>query len=178
MQISKLGQVRVSHCVASTLLLTTSVNIWNRGDQLLDLWERIVSHSYLIEDSSCSAVLSLNVFRWRNIWTLQQLDSSATKPCCWSRCRMWFNFVLMKYARPSLKKGADVALKPVYTFQHWWSLSRCFSKDFFSVLLTFSAFCCSRPNFFPRQPWYLHTFFLASTAWKWPRLHWRSQSLY
>ena len=71
----------------------------------------------------------LNVFRWWNIWTagrsVQQLDSSTMKPCCCKRCRMWFNFVLLKYARPSLKKGADVALKPVYTFQHWWSLSRC-----------------------------------------------------
>ena len=32
-------QVLVSHCVASPLPLETSVNIWNRGDQLLDLWE-------------------------------------------------------------------------------------------------------------------------------------------
>jgi len=50
--------------------------------------------------------------------SVQQLDSSTTKPCCWNRCRMCFNSVLLKYARPSLKKRADVAVKPVYTFQH------------------------------------------------------------
>ena len=64
------------------------------------------------------------------LWRPVCLYTCSTKPCCWSRCRMWFNFVLLKCARPSLKKGADVALTPVHTFQQWWSLSRCAGLQF------------------------------------------------
>jgi len=134
-----LGRLHVSPCVASPLLLTTSVNIWSWGDQLLGM----LSSSCLIEEfwvvfivfrcfqvvkhldcSRCFQVVKhLDCNRCfqvvkhldcsRCFWlvkhldcssSVQQLDSSATKPCCWNRCRMWFNFVLLRYARPSLKK--------------------------------------------------------------------------
>ena len=46
-------------------------------------------------------------FNWWKVWTagkpVQHLDSSTTKQCCCNRCRMWFNIVFLKYARPSLK---------------------------------------------------------------------------
>lgn len=52
-------------------------------------------------------------------------DSSPTKLCCWIRCSPRVSIVLLKHE--DLLDGADVALKPVSTFQHWWSLSRCAS---------------------------------------------------
>jgi len=73
----------------------------------------ILSRSCLIEDYSCSAVLGLLCCIWNVFRSVQHLNSSTTKPCCWKRCRMWFNFVLMKYARPSLKKTCCCK-----TFQH------------------------------------------------------------
>ena len=53
-----LGQLHVSHCAASPLLLITSVNIWNCGEQLLDLWERNV-----VPFLSDVGFLGLHVFR-------------------------------------------------------------------------------------------------------------------
>jgi len=131
MAATRLIKVGTGPCFPLCSIPSSSNNICKHlGTEETSCWtfgRGMLSHSCPIEDSSCSAVL--DVFRWWNIWTagrsVQQLDSSATKPRCWNRSRMWFNFVLLKYARPSLKKGADVALEPVHTLQHWWSLSRC-----------------------------------------------------
>lgn len=72
-----------------------------------------------MSDSRCSTVLGLlfhiylfkylqNVFSWKKVWiahlAVQHLDSSTMKPRCCNTCIMWFSFVLLKYARPSLKE--------------------------------------------------------------------------
>ncbi len=60
-------------------------------------------------------------------------DSSNTKPWCYNRWNTQFSTVLLKYARPSLKKTLSgwkhtvCCSKTGYTFQHWWCLSRCAS---------------------------------------------------
>ncbi len=63
------------------------------------------------------------LYRWK-IWTagrpIQHPDSSTTKPGCCNSCSVWFCIVLLK-AFPEIDivwRGAYVALKPLYTFQH------------------------------------------------------------
>ena len=86
----------------------------------------MLSHSCLIEDSSCSAVLGLLccvLGSWCSTDFQFELQagqsstpgSSIKKPCCGHRIP----------EEGVVRMGADVALKPVYTFQHWWSISRC-----------------------------------------------------
>ena len=160
----KLGQGHVSHCAASLLLLTTSVNIWNWGDQLLDLWERNVVP--FLSDRGFLGLLCCiwNVFRWWNIWTagrsVQQLDPCTTKPCCWNRCRMWFNFVLLKYAYPWRRRRLDG--------------SRCCSKTrlYLSALMEHLQMCKAalmHPHTI-RDAWYDHL--------KWPGVSFLCHSLF
>lgn len=76
------------------------------------LGRRVLSHSDLIEGSSCLGhIFFVSVFSflfcWWKVWTAgRQLHCSTTKPCCCKRCTMWFNFVLLKHARPSLFEGS------------------------------------------------------------------------
>lgn len=93
------------------------------------LGRRVLSHSDLIEGSSCLGhIFFVSVFSflfcWWKVWTAgRQLHCSTTKPCCCKRCTMWFNFVLLKHARPSLFEGS-------ITSKYWWSLSRYASCQF------------------------------------------------
>ncbi len=66
------------------------------------------------------------LYRWK-IWTagrpIQHPDSSTTKPCCCNCCSVWFCIVLLNtqglpWNRNVIWRGAYVALKPLYTFQH------------------------------------------------------------
>lgn len=75
------------------------------------LGRRVLSHSDLIEGSSCLGhIFFVSVFSflfcWWKVWTAGRLHCSTTKPCCCKRCTMWFNFVLLKHARPSLFEGS------------------------------------------------------------------------
>ena len=86
--ISKnLEQGNVYHCVASPLLLKTYCKT---SGVLLGFYERNVVTSCLIQDLSCSGQLDP--------------DSPPVNPCCCHVSSMWFSFVLLKYARPSLRR--------------------------------------------------------------------------
>ncbi len=58
------------------------------------------------------------LYSWK-IWTagrpFQHPDSSTTKPCCCNSCSMCFALSCWKDV---IWRGAYVALKPLYTFQH------------------------------------------------------------
>lgn len=60
-------------------------------------WEEL-SHCHLIEDCSCSTVRGFLHCTFSLI-----KHQMLSKPCCCNRCSVWFNIVLLQYARPSLK---------------------------------------------------------------------------
>ena len=115
---------------------TEETSCWTFGRAMLP-------HSCLIEDSSGSAVLGLlcciwNVFSWWKVWTaagqsstrtllLQSHDVGVDAVCgltlsCWNRQGL--------PSRRCHLDGSISALKPDYTFLHWWSLSRCAGFQF------------------------------------------------
>lgn len=92
-------------------MIIKKVNIRNGGEKLPDFWERNVVYPSL-SPSLCSAVPPL----LHSAKLVKGLDSSTMKPCSCNRCRVWFNVILQKCARPSTRTGEFVALKPVCTF--------------------------------------------------------------
>ncbi len=90
------------------------------GFQLLkSLWSSLTY--FLFNDAP-------NVLYRRKIWAagrpIQHPDSSTTKSCCCNSCSMWFCIGFaseIHKAFPEIDviwRGAYVALKPLYTFQH------------------------------------------------------------
>lgn len=55
---------------------------------------------------------------------VQYPGSSIIKPCCFNRCRMWFNIILLKYTRPKKRRhriGTYLALRTCIYL--WWHSS-------------------------------------------------------
>ena len=141
----RLGQGHVHHCISSSLKWQ-SVYVWELrrpvagvGEEFCRfcVWYRILATQpswvfFVIFFVSWSTKCFLLVKGLAAGRPVQQPDSSIIKPCCCNRCRMWFIIVFLKYTRPSLKKMLPGCkqIKPVYTFQHWWCLSRCASWPF------------------------------------------------
>ncbi len=116
------------------------------GDKLLKFRNRKVSHSCLIQASSCSTLLGLLchifLFMMRQMFSmgersglqaghfstrillLRSHDVVIDAVCglalsCW-KCKVFPE-------RDDIWMGAYVVLEVGYTFQHWWRLSRCVS---------------------------------------------------
>ncbi len=114
----KLGQGHVYHCVPSPLLfITVCKRLGTEETSCSSLGIGMLSHSCLIQASSCSTVLGLlcRIFlfmtrqmfsRWK-IWTAGwpfQYPDPSTQPWCCNWCSMWSGIVMLENARSSLKE--------------------------------------------------------------------------
>ncbi len=98
----------------------------------------MLSHTCLIQASSCSTVLGL-LCRSSSLWCakcflwVKDLDCRSIsyrilllrKPWCCNWCSMWSGIVMLENARSSLKETMSgwehmFVLELGYTFQHWW----------------------------------------------------------
>lgn len=123
----KLGQLHVYHCVASPLLCKRLGT-----EELLEFYRFLtVQQSWVFFPGHFAFQL------------VKGLD------CSCHRLSVWFSTVLLKYVASLIKMGA--AVKPGFTFQHWWSLSRC-------------------------RFWTEHWRFLSSLVW-WSRCLWFSKRM-
>ena len=115
------------HCVASPLLLATSGNIWNWGDQLLDFWEEYcpvpVWLRIIAALQSWVFFVVFEMFSGQcSTWTLLLRSRAVGKDAGCGLTLSWWNMQGLPWRR-------RVAVKPFSI--HWWSLSRCAGYQFY-----------------------------------------------
>ena len=104
------GQGNVYHCVSSPLLFIKVCKcLGTEETSCSSLGIGMLSHSCLIQAFSCSILPLYNATK--KIWT----DYSHVV-----KCKVFPE-------RDDVWMGTYVVLELGYTFQHWWSLSRCVS---------------------------------------------------
>ncbi len=99
---------------------------WNLDPFLSDISFQLLKSSWLFFKYFSFNDAPNILYRWK-IWTagwpIQHPYSSTTKPCCCNSCIMWFCIVLLEIHKtfPEIDvvwRGAYVALKHLYAFQH------------------------------------------------------------
>ncbi len=145
--LKNLGQGHVYHCVASPLLfITVCKRLGTEETSCSSLGIGMLSHSCLIQASSCSTVLGLLcrifLFMMRQMFSMGersglQAGHFSTRilllrshdvvidAVCGLALSCWKMQGLPE--RDDVWMGAYVVLELGYTFQHWWCLSRCVS---------------------------------------------------
>lgn len=119
-------------CKAPLLLLTKVCNCPGTETSCWSLWRVMLFYSCVMQRFTCrhyfvysarfSVLWSPRCFQLLRGLSCRQANSTprlfTTRECCCNDCHMQFNTVLLKCARPTLKKvfSVDVVLKLVYIF--------------------------------------------------------------